>query len=178
MANLKKLIHGQDVRFDTHQAGDAQPTNWRNVHLEKVLHEGGKIRFPLVGDFQPSWSSRVNDVQYERVKREVARELGKNPVLVQALAETVVNILNRFSSGTATIENAQEAAKKIAEYFGLDENFERTVEDFMGERLQEFISYHRDPDGIFLEEIRFTPKRVEIRKSRRKYRLYIDGRRR
>ena len=77
MANLKKLIHGQDVRFDTHQAGDAQPTNWHHVHLEKVLHEGGKIRFPLAGDFQPSWSSRVNDVQYERVKREVARELGR-----------------------------------------------------------------------------------------------------
>lgn len=178
MANLKKLIHGQDVRFDTHQAGDAQPTNWHHVHLEKVLHEGGKIRFPMAGDFQPSWSSRVNDIQYERVKREVARELERNPALVQALAETVVNILNRFSSGTATIENAQEAAKKFAEYFGLDENFERTVEDFMGNRLQEFISYHRNPDDIFLEEIRFTPKRVEIRKSRRKYRPYIDGRRR
>lgn len=177
MANLKRLINGQNLRFDTHQAGDAQATKWQHVHLEKILHQGGSVKFPLVGDFQPTVSSRIGRDQLESVLREVRHELRKDPKLVQAMAESVVYALSRFSSGAATIEDAKLAAKKFAKYFGLDENFVRTVEDYMGQRLHKFTSYHRNPDSIFLEEISFTDRRVEIRKSKRQYRPHTDSRR-
>lgn len=168
MGNIKRLIQGQNVRFDTHQSGDGQPTNWQNVHLEKILHEGGKIRFPMMGEFEPSWSARVSAGQLARVQREVRRELEKDPALVKELAKTVVSVLNRFSSGAATIENAKSTAEKFAGYFGLDKNFERMVTDYMDGRLVEFISYHVNPDSEFLEEISLTSTRIEIRKSRKK----------
>jgi len=35
--------------LSTHQAGDGQNVNWRNVHLEKQLHNGGgKVRLPAI----------------------------------------------------------------------------------------------------------------------------------
>ena len=84
MATLKKLIEGQNVCFDTHQSGDSQSVNWNQLHLEKRIHKdkgGGKIRFPLIGDYKPSWSSRISEERYEEVCREVKRALSKNEQL-------------------------------------------------------------------------------------------------
>jgi len=168
MANLKRLIEGQNVRFDTHQAGDQQPTNRYGVHLEKILHDGGeKIRFPLAGGYEPSWSSRINKNKYESVRREVQRELKNNDLLVNDLANTVADVLERFSSGTATVDDSKEAARKLAGYFGLNEQFERIVEEFMAGRLQTYASYHVNPGKRELQEIRLTSDKVEVRKSRR-----------
>jgi hypothetical protein len=49
MATLKRLINGQDIAFDTHQAG-TQHIRHRDLHLEKRLHSGGKIRYPMFGN--------------------------------------------------------------------------------------------------------------------------------
>jgi hypothetical protein len=55
---LRQLIKGQNVTFDTHQAGDSQNVHVKHLHLEKRLHGGrGKARFPLFGDIKPSSSS-------------------------------------------------------------------------------------------------------------------------
>lgn len=170
MANLKRLIQGQDVRFDTHQAGDMQPTDWKALHLEKILHEGaGKIRFPLVGNHEPNWSSpRISQKNFQRVCAEVKRELNKNKNTTQILALTVADVLTRFSNGTASVKDAEEAAKKLAGYFGLDQQFSRTVCEYMGSRLLSFTSYHSTTDSQFLKKIIISTEKVEIRKSRRK----------
>jgi hypothetical protein len=35
MAKLNRLMKGQDLAFDTHQAGDRQSVNWLALHMEK-----------------------------------------------------------------------------------------------------------------------------------------------
>jgi hypothetical protein len=168
MATLKRLIEGQNVTFDTHQAGDGQQTNWHGVHLEKKLHDGGgKIRFPLIGGFEPSWSSRISRNQYEGVRREVQRELRKNQKLVNDLVETVVDVLTRYSSGEATVESSMQSARKLAEYFGLGEQFEKAVGEYMENRLTSLTTYYINPGKRELQEIRFSSEKVEIRRSRR-----------
>ena len=130
MAKLGGLINGQDVAFDTHQAGDGQSTNWEKLHLEKRLHnKRGKARFPLLGKEQPS-KSGMDQREFSRVTREVKKVLKKNEDLVIDLAKIIVEQLQRFSSGEATIEDARAAAKKIANVFDLDEEFLRVVEEY------------------------------------------------
>src|SRR5262245_57223446 len=120
MAKLARLIRGQDVAFDTHQRGDGQEVKWQELHLEKRLHHRGwKIRFPLFGKRVPSSSEGMPGKQYEKVLAEVRRELDKNPDLVQQLAETLAQQMQRFRGPDLAIETVIEGARKIAAYFDL-----------------------------------------------------------
>jgi len=167
MGKLRGLINGQDVSFDTHQAGDKQQINWKNVHLEKRIHNrGGKARFPLLGGEKPS-NSGMNDNDFSRVITEVKRILKKDRKLVRELAETIVTQLEKFSSHTATSETAKEAAKRFAEYFDLDSEFLRIVEEYTENRLQSFTSIHFNPVEQTLHEIHQSGKEIRIQKPRR-----------
>jgi hypothetical protein len=178
---MKELINGQDVSFDTHQAGDSQEAHLKDLHLEKRLHKGGKARFPLFGDGKPSHSGKMNKDTLEIVTKEVKKALKKNERLTNDLAETIVNTLNRYR-GRRTINEidefeklASEAAKKIAGYFGLDDKFLRKVTDYGkygGDgRLVSFMTVHLNPDKGTIHEIYQDKDSVEIRKARRNYPL-------
>lgn len=168
MTKLSRLINGQDVTFDTHQAGDGQEVNWKAVHLEKKMHNRkGKIRFPLSGNMAPSWSSGISRDNFEKITREVRDELGDNQALVEELAETVVDILSRYSSGRATTDDAKIAAKRLAGYFGLNEQFERVVERYAHGRLVLFTSVHMNSETRLLQEISQSSDRVVVRKARK-----------
>lgn len=123
MAKLSRLIQGQNIAFDTHQAGDRQEVKWKDLHLEKRLHGGGKIRFPLFGDISPSSSEGVSDDKFSKVVSEVKRTLRRNQNLQQQLAESIVSQIYRFKSGEVTVADAQEAANKIADAFDLGKYF-------------------------------------------------------
>lgn len=167
MATLKRLINGQDVTFDTHQAGDGQSVNWRAVHLEKKPHnKRGKIRFPLVGDEEPSSSGGMNPRDEERIKREVKNELKRNPELVKQLAETVVDSLRRFSQGQATTEDVKNAAKKLARYFELDENFITYSERYAREHFVSATSIHVSLETGHIHKIEQSAEQVTIRRVR------------
>jgi len=162
---LGSLINGQDVTFDTHQAGDGQRTNWKNIHLEKRLHgRGGKARFPLLGNEEPS-NSGMSDNDFSQVTREVKKILKKDKNLIQNLAKTIVTELERFSNGEATSETAKEAAKRFAEYFDLDTDFLRVVEEYAkNRRLTTITTIHLKPNEQTLHEIHISKKEITIQK--------------
>ncbi|MFA0113578.1 hypothetical protein AB4407_07800 [Vibrio sp. 10N.261.46.E11] len=168
MANLKRLIKGQDISFDTHQAGDGQRVKWRDVHLEKRVHgERGKAKFPLLSDESPSSKGMNHDV-YNRVTREVKRELSKDPNLTKNLVDTVANTIERFSQGTATIEDGVIAAKKLSSYFDLDENIVSTLPNrFDKPNNMTLSTIHNKNGGPGFIEIVQSKKKVDIRKPSR-----------
>jgi hypothetical protein len=142
VAKLGRLIQGQDVTFDTHQAGDGQEINWRSLHLEKRLHRGGKIRFHLFGDAEPTYSDRVSEKDFFRVVREVRDTLHKNEKLATQLAETIVVQVQRFRGGAVTTETALEAARNIARAFDLGEPFVGLAEVAANARIARFSTIH------------------------------------
>lgn len=171
MAKLSRFINGQDVTFDTHQAGDGQKVNWRAVHLEKKMHKrNGKIRFPLFGNGNPSPSGMSRE-DFEKITREVRNKLDGDRALVEKLAETIVDILERFSSRQATSEDAKQAAKKVAGYFDLDDEFESVLERYARGKLVSYTSVHMNPETGFLQEISQSKDRVVIRKARKYARI-------
>jgi hypothetical protein len=178
MSKLGGLINGQDVAFDTHQAGDGQSTNWQKVHLEKRLHDNrGKARFPLLGNEKPS-SSGMNESDFSRITREVRDTLKKNDALTRSLAETIVDQMRRFSSGEATVEHASLAARAIADAFDLDKEFLRVVQEYAKGRLISFTSIHFNQAQNTLHEIVITKVEIVVQKPRRHNSLRrIDPRR-
>lgn len=167
MAKLGSLINGQDVTFDTHQAGDGQPVRLGDIHLEKRLHNsGGKARFPLLGNEEPS-NSGMNDKDFNRVVNEVKKVLKKNKQVEKNLAETIVAQLNRFNDKKVTSETAKEAAKRLASYFDLETDFLRIVEEYSKNSLLSFTTIHFNPTKQTLQEIHQSKKEIIIQKPRR-----------
>ncbi len=142
MPKLKRLIQGQDVAFDTHQSGDGQETHAEDLHLEKRLHSGGKIRFPLHGSASPSRSRSVSEDKYHRVVAEVRRALDKDPELVSDLAKEIVAQMNRFRQGLATEQLIREAANKIASAFDLGPALAEQATLEASGRVKQFSTLH------------------------------------
>ena len=166
MATLKKLIKNQSLTFDTHQAGDGQPVHSDDLHMEKQLHAKpyGKIRFPLFGDREPTWSENVTDAQYSRVTREVKKELNNNPELARGLARTIIDQMWRYKSGSVTAEQAQDVARKIAGYFDLGADFIAIAVNRADSRLAQFSTLHPgDQPGTVIEIVQ-SAEYVKIRK--------------
>ncbi len=164
MGKLGGLINGQNIAFDTHQAGDGQKVNWRDVHLEKRLHSNkGKARFPLLGNEKPS-SSGMNDDDFQHVKKEVKKAFNKRKPLLRDLANMVVSELKRFSSGKATQEDAKQAAKKLAEYFDLNTDFLKIIKEYADadNELTSFATIHFNPATQTRHEIRQSKNEISI----------------
>lgn len=166
MAKLGRLIQGQDVTFDTHQAGDGQEINWRSLHLEKRLHKGGKIRFHLFGDAETSYSDRVSEKDLGRVVREVRDTLHKNEKLTVQLAETIVAQVLRFRRGAVTTENALEAARNIAKAFDLGEAFVGLAEIAANARIARFSTIHPGKRPGTVIEIVQDAQQVSVQRPR------------
>jgi hypothetical protein len=122
MAKLSRLINGQKLRFDTHQAGDRQPMRLPDLHMDKLPDKGGKIRFDFFGTAEPVVTG-MSDERARRVIGEVRRALGKNPQLRDELAQTIVKQLQRFKNGSVSLADARAAARNIAKAFDLSEDF-------------------------------------------------------
>jgi hypothetical protein len=164
MARLSRLIQGQDVSFDTHQAGDGQPVRWDGLHLEKRLHRGGKIRFPFFGERQPSWNEGLSEEKYDRIVREVQKALRKDGQLLEKLAQTIVTQLDRFSNGEATIEDAQQAARKIAYAFDLGEEFVASATVYADSRIARVATLHPGQRAGSVVEIVQSASSIDIQK--------------
>jgi hypothetical protein len=165
VASLKRLIQGQDVAFDTHQAGDSQVVKADDLHLEKRMHRGGgKVRFPLFGDRQPSRSERVSDKDFARIVREVHKALSKKPQLQSQLAEVVVEQINRFRGGQITTEQCMEGARKLADIFDLGEPFLVQVRMNIDLLLLEVATLHAGISKGAVVEIVQSRYRIEIQR--------------
>lgn len=171
MAKLNRLIKGQDVAFDTHQAGDGQSIHWQDLHLEKRLHgRRGKLKFPLFGGQQPSKPRNMSNDDYKAIVSEVKKALKGNNDLVSDLAETIVDVIKRFSNNSATLEHAIEAANKLAESFNLGKRFSDEIHTRFGS-ISNYTSLHIDPrdhliyeisqskEGVTIETPKFYPKK-------------------
>ena len=166
MAKLRKLINGQDISFDTHQAGDGQGVHWKNVHLEKRIHnKRGKVRFPLLSQERPS-NSGMNEKDFRKVSSEVKKELRKNSGLVDDLVDTVVEQIDRFSDGEATEDDAKMAAKKLASYFDLDDKIISTLSTkYKKKKTLRFSSLHNNPVRPGFIEIEQSSEKIHVRKA-------------
>lgn len=164
MPKLKRLIDGQDIAFDTHQAGDGQEMNVEALHMEKRLHEGGKLKFPLFGDMNnPEASGNVNGRTKVKIINEVKSVLKKDTALTKELAQTVFDELERFSNGEATESDAKETAINIARYFDLDDTFINMASGFKGDTLTSLKTWHESlssPRKIFM--ITQSKKNIDI----------------
>lgn len=167
MATLKRLINGQNITFDTHQAGDGQAVNWRAVHLEKRMHgRAGKIRFPLFGN-ERGWNAVGMSPEYvERVVAEVTRALQNDKQLAEELAKVVAKTIARFSSGKATTADAKTAARTLAEIFDLDEDFVTYSERFANKNLVSASTIHVSRETGNVHELYQDGKKVRITKVR------------
>lgn len=165
MAKLTRLIRGQDIVFDTHQSGDGQEIHVKELHLEKRLHKKGwKIRFPLFGEQEPSYSPGMPDKEYVRIVKEVKRTLGKNAKLKEDLAETIVSQLRRFRSGEISVQEAIEAAGKIAGYFDLGPPFMASVSSHVASKSLLVSTLHLAQKPGTVVEINQSRDKVEILK--------------
>lgn len=164
---LARLIDDQDLAFDTHQSGDGQKIHWREIHMEKRMHNNlGKARFPLAGNAEPSKSKTMSDQTFSKISKEVRTVLRKNQSLATELAKTVANELHRFSSGKASEKDARKAAIKMAGYFCLDETFEQLVVNYLKANLGMVTTVHRNPNGKPYEIIQSADK-IEVRQARK-----------
>lgn len=163
MAKLNHLIKGQDVSFDTHQAGDGQEIHWQELHLEKTIHGGlGAIKFPLFGAREPKLPEGMTKARFNSVRSEVKRALKKNERLVRDLAETIADQMNRYSSGRAGESYAEEVARKVANSFDLDEEFIVIARNHIANRLSSYVTLHVDRADGFLYEIRQSRRGVSV----------------
>ena len=165
--SLKRLIQGQNISFDTHQAGDGQEIDIYGLHLEKRFHnQKGKMRFPLFGDSKIT-ASGIKEEKQKQVINEVKTVLKKNEYLKKQLADTIVKTLQRFMDNKVTIDTARESATKIAGFFNLDETFitmivQRAV---TGNQIKEVLSIHREKDKMdSTYQIKQTKDNISISK--------------
>jgi hypothetical protein len=165
MARLKNLISNQDIAFDTHQAGDGQPVNVDALHLEKRLYGGGKIRFPLFGNRNPS-SEGVDDRRLRRVTREVRSALSDTTTTEQ-LAETLVSQLRRFKGKKMTIDDAREAANNLAKFFNLGPAIVERAVFHAESQLQVYQSIHLGPQKGKAIEIAQSSEEVAFQRAPR-----------
>jgi hypothetical protein len=177
MASLRRLIRGQDIAFDTHQAGDGQEVRFEDLHLEKRLWDGGwKVRFPLFGDRQPTRSKTMPEEDYQRVVKEVKKALKDNDELTQELAETIVRQLRRFKNSEISVEVAVAAASKIAENFGLGKPFVARVKGLVSPPVELVSTLHFERRGAYAFEIVQSANSIQIRRAENSWNDWgIDG---
>jgi hypothetical protein len=130
------------VAFDTHQSGDGQLVHVDDLHLEKRLHGGGKMRFPLHGDRRPSRSEDITEKQYARVVKEVKSALEKDPRLTETLAKTIVHQINRFRDGDISEDLIVKAANKIASAFDLGPALAQAMKREVNGRITQASTLH------------------------------------
>ena len=168
MPKLKELINGQDLKFDTHQAGDGAEVNWQSLHMDKSMHgKKGKARFDLFGESDPvNNGMKPND--FDRVISEVRKVLGKNQDTVEKFASEIVSQIERFKNGNANVDDVSQAAKNIARYFDLKPDFLRVVTEYAIGKLVSFASIHYDEESKKLFEIVVDDKSVYIQRPQRR----------
>ena len=144
-----------------------------DLHLEKRLHEGGKIRFPFFGNRKPSYSKRVSRDKFDKITREVRKALHKDQRLTDELIDTVFKQLRRFSMGEASVENAREVARKLGGYFELSEQFEVSVARYTGDTLVQFMSQHKSITSPEIIEINQSAESIQIRSAKAVYSAWL-----
>lgn len=164
---MKELINGQNISFDTHQAGDGQEINIKGLHLHKEFRDKskrGSAKFSFFCDAEPA-NQGMNKDDFDKVVREVKKALRRDEDLTKSLAEEIVKQLKRFSNGTATLEKAREAAKNFAGYFNLDKEFLRVTEEYSEEHLSAFVSVHFNQFTQTYHKIRQSKEEIAIEHS-------------
>ncbi len=152
---MKRLIKNQNIKFDTHQAGDGQKTNLKALHLEKILHnsKGTKIKFHFFGATPiDKQNANVDKNLLKSIQKEVSKAINKNKQKSFELGRLIVNTLYRYKNSGIVEEEALEAAKNIASYFQLNKEF-----------ASKTIKYARDSNKI--EEVVTTHIGTEINKK-------------
>ena len=132
--------------------------------MDKVRHgKRGKVRFPLFGDGGPQRDSIVNNKDFKSMVAEVKDVLSGNSNKIGELAVEIAKVINRFSSGKATLKDARAAANNFARYFELDDGFVEDVERHIKNlRLISYASFHINQDNKTVHKISFNSLNVSI----------------
>lgn len=93
---MKQLIKNQNIKFDTHQAGDGQVVNQKALHLEKILHQpkGTKIKFHFFNAIPlEKQNSTIDKTLLNRIKQEVSQALKKDIEKQNSLGKLILDTL-------------------------------------------------------------------------------------
>ncbi len=173
------LINGQDISFDTHQAGDGQEINYKSLHMDKKQHGRGGVRVKFAFFASEKELSIENlckkaksQDQCKKVVNEIKKVLKKNPDKKIELAKIIVTQLIKFSNKEASLEEATTVAKNIASIFNLSTDFTDKVIAIYDNNLnlEKATTYHTDRDKI---EFQIVQSSVSIKVGRKKKR-YVE----
>jgi hypothetical protein len=166
--HLKQLIKNQNIKFDTHQAGDGQETNLKGLHLEKILHnpKNTKIKFHFFEKIPiEKQNNNIDKKLLKKIQSEVSKALNKNPQKTNELGELIINTLYRYKNQGIDKKDALEAVKNIADYFDLNEDFiSKTIKyGKIDRKITEIITTHPSNDSSHKRyKIKQTKKYITI----------------
>ncbi|MDQ7085829.1 MAG: hypothetical protein Q9M36_13380 [Sulfurovum sp.] len=147
---MKQLIKNQNIKFDTHQAGDGQETNLKGLHLEKILHKpkNTKIKFHFFEKIPiEKQNNNIDKKLFKKIQSEVSKALNRNPQKTNELGELILKTLYRYKTQGIDEIDALEAVKNIADYFDLNEDFIRkTIKYGKDNKIIEVTTTHPSND--------------------------------
>ncbi len=169
---MKALIKNQNIKFDTHQAGDGQKINLEALHLEKILHDskGTKIKFHFFGAIPiDKQNTNVDKNLLRLIQKEVSKEINKNKQKSSELGRLIVNTLYRYKNSGIVEKEALEAAKNIASYFQLNKDFVSKTIKYAKDsnKIEEVITTHIGTETNKKHKIQQTAESIII-SSRKK----------
>jgi len=165
---MKNLIKNQDIKFDTHQAGDGQAINIEALHMEKILHnpKGVKIKYHLFRDIEPIKVSRnIDDNILTRVNNEVKTAF-KDKNKLKNFAQLIIEQMFRYKNNEMTLDDAIPGIKLIAKYFDLQDNILELLVKYSEVHIKE-ISVIVNDENENLYQIKQNEKETIIKNRKR-----------
>ena len=164
---MKRLIKNQNIKFDTHQAGDSQEINLEALHLEKILHDSKntKIKFHFFGVTPlEKQNTNVDKNIITKIQKEVSSALNKDAKKTEQLGKLLIDTLARYKNNNMDEAEALAVAKKFASYFNLNENFIRKTIKYAKDSkiILEVVTTHSDYTTKKRYKIKQTPTSITL----------------
>ena len=148
---MKRLIAGQTIKCDMHDAGSGQQRKWGDgLHIHKRMHGdvygSAQIRIPIDSDKKMTITARGGEEIKMRLIKEI-RVAFKDKQKRTEFVEGLVSEIRRFSDNQNTEEKCRDAAKRIARLFGLNDKIIREIIEKIELEMTRYTSIHNDMDG-------------------------------
>jgi len=154
---MKRLIKDQNIKFDTHQAGDRQKINLNGLHLEKILHKpkGIKLKFHF-------FDSTASEKQNSNVNKQLLKKK-------EEFEQLIMDTLQRYHRDGITEKYALKTAQNIASYFNLNKDFvSKVIKYGKNNSIIEATTIQEDAQTHKRHSIKQTKKDITISSRRNK----------
>jgi len=148
---MKKLISGQTIKCDIHDAGSTQPVEWgKGLHIHKRMqgrdYGVAEIRIPLDSDKDIEIDTRGSKETKVRLFNEI-REAFSDVQKIREFIKGLIHEIERFSNGVDVEEHYRAAARRIAKHFELEEKIAREIIEKVDSKIARYTSVHSGGDS-------------------------------